>query len=87
MVIFERFLQKKIKNSKEDSKEYLLFGKKITKCRKLATKKDLEWEEPMGRKHIITRVKYRGKNRHRYVQHWSETSYGLTFETFPNIFT
>jgi hypothetical protein len=27
----------------------------------LATKKNLEWEEAMGRKHIITRMKYRGK--------------------------
>jgi hypothetical protein len=37
------------------------FWEKITKCQKLATKKNVEWEEPMGRKHIITRVKYRGK--------------------------
>jgi hypothetical protein len=42
-------------------KEYLHFGEKITKCQKLATKKNLEWEEAMGRKHIITRMKYRGK--------------------------
>ncbi len=76
---YKFFLKRKIQ------KNFLLFGKEITKCPKLATKKNLEWEEPMGRKHIITRVKYRGKNRHRYVQHWSKTSYALTFETFPNI--
>jgi hypothetical protein len=55
LTIFYNFFQK------EDSKEHLLFGKKITKCQNLATKKNVEWEEPMGRKHIITRVKYRGK--------------------------